>query len=1215
MILLLCGSPMALPLLLHNALTYPRLLPLGSGIRNSLSMRSPLDSKLVAVQTMLNSILMEAQSYRSSSLMKIGGLRFVLMVICDERYHFADMGSLAFFSSIMSGRSILLSELLLFVAGLPERLVSGWSVVVTEDLGATPSYPVGSTSTHAPKEPDVPIGFVAFPPLITPSKSEDVSPVVQEIVPSPHDAIKGNTSSITAPPPIVESQAPSIPHQTGPLSSPPIISPSKPKAAAPLLANSPPSPPTNEHESIGAVSPSPRSPDLGMSPPTVNPPSAQFRNGTPIISEFNGKPPSSSPSKPPNDPAPAPEIFPLSPPDLQPSVPSVVPPMISPPAVKGFNGSSPVISHPPNGSNNMHGPSASHSHSPEGRIAQSPQPVPPISGPSNKVRKGGGDLTPAPASPPSSGHNPGSNHSSSPNFQAPLISPPLLHHPAPIPKEKMNHSPPPVVSPGPLHPLMPFPGNKGRQHAPPPFVEGPKIYLSPRSPPTETPKTKTRDFASPPHVEVPGGNPAPSHHPLPIPNNTKRPYAPPPYADGPVVDMVPSYPPMGVLPKSYRPQHSPSYHQGPYISPVQAPYSTRSGYHSSNTAPSPVAPPERHNLWLVPTPSPSTNFGRTLLPPSRLPIRALPPPPPNLECGSMFCQEPLTNPPPGSPCTCVLPIKVGLRLGVALYTFFPLVSEFAQEIASGIFMKQSQVRIMGANSDNEDPEKTVVIMDLVPLGKSFDNTSVFLTYDKFWHKQVAIQASYFGDYDVLYVLYPGLPPPPPSAPAYGDADGREYGSGNNARAIRPLAVDVRKQKRKLRGSIIAIIVLSSVIAFILVVGAAWLLFSKQREHSNLPEPSSHSLQAPLAKPLGAGIAPVTPRSRPSSTSASISSSLVAYTGAAKTLTLAEIERATNRFDDSRVIGEGGFGRVYCGTLEDGTRVAVKVLKREDQQGGREFLAEVEMLSRLHHRNLVKLIGICTEENVRCLAYELIPNGSVESHLHGNDHISTRVMGTFGYVAPEYAMTGHLLVKSDVYSYGVVLLELLTGRKPVDMTQPPGQENLVSWARPLLTNIDELEMIIDPALGSNYPRESIAKVAAIASMCVQPEVSHRPFMGEVVQALKLVCSESDGSRQSASCSNDDFSMKDNETRIDIGLCRGNETGVSKSDMLYACSRSTEGDDASCSIRMQSSSGPLGTARGRRFWQRVRGLASRSMSEHGYAHKNWSSEHSGRLRLEA
>ena len=112
------------------------------------------------------------------------------------------------------------------------------------------------------------------------------------------------------------------------------------------------------------------------------------------------------------------------------------------------------------------------------------------------------------------------------------------------------------------------------------------------------------------------------------------------------------------------------------------------------------------------------------------------------------------------------------------------------------------------------------------------------------------------------------------------------------------------------------------------------------------------------------------------------------------------------------------------------------------------------------------------------------------------------------MAPEYALTGHLLVKSDVYSYGVVLLELLTGRKPVDMSQPPGQENLVAWAHPLLTKKEDLEAIVDPSLGSDLPFDGVAKVAAIASMCVQPEVSQRPSMGEVVQALKLVSNGGD-----------------------------------------------------------------------------------------------------------
>lgn len=110
--------------------------------------------------------------------------------------------------------------------------------------------------------------------------------------------------------------------------------------------------------------------------------------------------------------------------------------------------------------------------------------------------------------------------------------------------------------------------------------------------------------------------------------------------------------------------------------------------------------------------------------------------------------------------------------------------------------------------------------------------------------------------------------------------------------------------------------------------------------------------------------------------------MATYTGSARTFTLAELEKATDRFISKNILGEGGFGRVYRGVLEDGTKLAVKVLTRDDQQGGREFMAEVEMLSRLHHRNLVKLIGICTEERNRCLVYELIPNGSVESHLHG-----------------------------------------------------------------------------------------------------------------------------------------------------------------------------------------------------------------------------------------
>ncbi|XP_059452031.1 probable serine/threonine-protein kinase PBL7 [Corylus avellana] len=116
------------------------------------------------------------------------------------------------------------------------------------------------------------------------------------------------------------------------------------------------------------------------------------------------------------------------------------------------------------------------------------------------------------------------------------------------------------------------------------------------------------------------------------------------------------------------------------------------------------------------------------------------------------------------------------------------------------------------------------------------------------------------------------------------------------------------------------------------------------------------------------------------------------------------------------------------------------------------------------------------------------------------HVSTRVLGTQGYVAPEYALTGHLTTKSDVYSYGVVLLELLTGRVPVDMKRPPGEGVLVSWALPRLTDRDKVVEIMDPALEGQYSMKEVIQVAAIATMCVQPEADYRPLMADVVQSL-------------------------------------------------------------------------------------------------------------------
>ncbi|WMV48646.1 hypothetical protein MTR67_042031 [Solanum verrucosum] len=148
---------------------------------------------------------------------------------------------------------------------------------------------------------------------------------------------------------------------------------------------------------------------------------------------------------------------------------------------------------------------------------------------------------------------------------------------------------------------------------------------------------------------------------------------------------------------------------------------------------------------------------------------------------------------------------------------------------------------------------------------------------------------------------------------------------------------------------------------------------------------------------------------------------------------------------------------------------------------------------------------------------------------GKDHVSTRVMGTYGYCAPEYAMTEQLTSRSDVYSFGVVLLELISGRRAIDNTRPPEEQNLISWAKPLFKDKNMLTEMADPLLGGNYPVMELHQALAIANMCIQDEAYTRPLISDVVTALEYLAMPRDDevtiSKTEVEYSADDLCLKD------------------------------------------------------------------------------------------
>ncbi|XP_041016952.1 probable receptor-like protein kinase At1g80640 isoform X2 [Juglans microcarpa x Juglans regia] len=277
-----------------------------------------------------------------------------------------------------------------------------------------------------------------------------------------------------------------------------------------------------------------------------------------------------------------------------------------------------------------------------------------------------------------------------------------------------------------------------------------------------------------------------------------------------------------------------------------------------------------------------------------------------------------------------------------------------------------------------------------------------------------------------------------------------------------------------------------------------------------------------------------------------------------------LEAATNNFHESNVLGEGSSGRIYKARFDEKSLAAVRRIDGFRLGVEREFENEVNCLSKIRHQNIIELLGYCINGESRFLVYEMVEKASLETQLHGStrgsgltwhlrmkiavdvargleylhehsnppvvhrdikssnilldsnynaklsdfllavtsdtENKNIKLSGTSGYLAPEYLSDGKLTDKSDVYAFGVVLLELLMGRKPLENDALPQCQSIVTWAIPQLTDRSKLPNIVDPVIKNTMDLKHLYQVAAVAVLCVQPEPCYRPLITDVLHSL-------------------------------------------------------------------------------------------------------------------